>query len=323
MSNELRAHRRGAVYHITNRTYRGELRLTPGEVVNLFAEGCLAQAASRYGVRIIAFVVMGNHFHLIIQVPNHNLHAFMCYFQRELSMRLNLHRGEEGTNFPVRYRSEEIASVEDFENEIVRMLCNPVRARLVGAVEQWPGVSSLGMHRSGQRRRTVRHASRDQAEVMRWDGLTSALERSLHEVTLELSRPPFWDELDDQQVQARIAELVDAEQVRLRNEIEATGERVVGPSRLLGEMYDRRPDAVHWRAYRRVISEDPEYEARYHAWYRQLRRRYRSAARKWRVEGEWGSYPAGTYPPGWLRCLPPSGTSGPPLPWREPRLQAA
>jgi REP element-mobilizing transposase RayT len=320
---EIRSWREGAVYHVFNRTARGELRLTPGELVNLFAEGCLARAARTHGVRLIAFIVMGNHFHLIVELTRPNLDKFMADFQRELSHRLNKARGVEGKNFFKRYRCEEIGLPADFEQEVARMLCNPVRARLVGSAEQWPGVSSLQMHRSGKVRRTVRHASRTHAEAMARSGLTPAQERALEPLELELSPPPFWPELDAQQAQARIAELVDAEEARLREEIDANNERVVGPGRIKKERWDKRPGEVHWRAYRRVICGDPEYEAAYHAWYQASRRQYRKAARAWREDGIWGDYPPGTFPPGWLRCLPMSGRTGPPMPWREPQLQAA
>ena len=323
MSWEIRAFRDEAVYHVTNRTIRGECRLTPDDMVNLFAEGSLAEAARRYGVRIIAFIVMGNHFHLIVQTPRANLDAFMGYFQRELSHRLNAYRGEQGSNFPKRYRCEEIASAADFEAEVARILCNPVRARLVAQAEQWPGASSLQMHSSGTTRRTVRHASRPHAEAVERAGLTPAIKRAMNPVELELSPPPFWPELDDAEVQARIAALVDAEETQLREEIERGNERVVGPSRIVTQPYDRAPDVVHWRAYRRVISKDPEYAADYHDWYRRNRRIYWKAARRWRERGLWGDYPPGTFPPGWLQCLPPSGHAGPPLPWRDVRLRAA
>jgi REP element-mobilizing transposase RayT len=323
MSWEIRMWRAGAVYHITNRTIRGELRLTPGPVINMLAEGCLARAARKYGVRIIVFIIMGNHFHLIVEPTRPNLDKFMGYFQRELSHRLNKSRGEEGKNFEYRYRCEEIGSAEDFEEEVARILCNPVRARLVGEADQWPGASSLQMHRDGDTRRTVPHASRKHAEAMEEAGLTPAIERSLEPLVLELSPPPFWPELDADQAQARIVELVDAEQARLRDEIKANNERVVGPSRIKQEQYDKKPGTVHWRAYRRIISKDPEYAAAYNNWYRKSRRIYWKAARRWREKGEWGHYPPGTFPPGWLRCLPLSDHAGPPMPWRPTRLRAA
>jgi REP element-mobilizing transposase RayT len=163
MGRDIRVFRRGAVYHVTNKTYRGELRLSPDDVVKLFVEGCLAKAAHKHGVRIHFFIVMGNHFHLVVQVPLANLADFMKCFQMELSTRLNRYRGEEDSNFPRRYVPQEIASVDDYCRLLTRVLCNPVRARLVYEAADWPGVSSLAMHRAGQTRRTVRHANRAQA----------------------------------------------------------------------------------------------------------------------------------------------------------------
>lgn len=323
MARDLRFFRNGAVYHVSNRTYRGELRLSPDEFVELFAEGCLAKAARRFGVHIIVFIVMGNHFHLIVQTPLANLHAFMRYFQRELSTRINRLRGVEHSNFPVRYTDEEIGSAEDFAALAAEILCNPVRARLVREAADWPGISSLEMHRDGQTDRTVRHATRSQAAAMREHGLTPELERSLEEIELKLSAPPFWADLDEEQVQQRIAELANVEETRLQDEIDRNNERTRGRHRILDETHRQRPEQVHWRVRGRCISRDAEFEAAFNTWYDDATKTYKRAARKWRMGGAWGDYPPGSFPPGWLRCLPPSSAVGPPLPWHEVRPIAA
>ncbi|MGM0557259.1 MAG: transposase [Myxococcota bacterium] len=323
MARDIRIFRMGAVYHVTNKTYRGELRLSPDEFIELFAAGCLAKAASMYGVRIMTFVVMGNHFHLVLQAPLANLDDFMEYFQRELSTRLNRYRGTSGTNFPERYDAEEIASAEDFCDLAAHILCNPVRARLVYEAAEWPGVSSLALHRAGETSRTVRHATRAQAAAMREHGLTPALERSLETLELELSPPPFWEGLDDDEIQRRIAEAVDAEEARLQDEIDRMNERTRGRNRILDESHCQRPKEVFWRARGRCISRDADWKAAYNVWFDETTQVYRRAATKWRMAGAWGEYPPGTFPPGWLRCLTPSDAVGPPLPWHEPRPMAA
>jgi REP element-mobilizing transposase RayT len=323
MGRDIRLFRKGALYHVTNYTYRGELRLTPDGFVRLFSEGSLAKAAERYGVRIIVFSVMGNHFHLIVQAPLANLDDFMEYFQKELSARLNRLRGVEGTNFPERYVPQEIASEEDFCRLAARILCNPVRARLVYAARDWPGISSLAMHRAGQTRRTVKHCSRRQAASMREHGLPPALARSLGELELVLSPPPFWADLEPEEVQQRIAALADAEEARLQAEIDRGRERTVGRSRILDEHHRDRPEHVHWRPRARCVSRDGEWAAAYDRWFEETTRVFKRAAARWRTFGKWGAYPPGSFPPGWLRCLPPSATAGPPLPWNRTRLVAA
>ncbi|MGM0557037.1 MAG: transposase [Myxococcota bacterium] len=323
MGRDIRLFRKGAVYHVTNYTYRGELRLTPNEFVRLFVEGSLAKAAEKYGVRIMLFSVMGNHFHLIVQVPFANLDDFMEYFQQELSTRLNRFRGVGGTNFPERYVPQEIASEADFCDLAAQILCNPVRARLVYEASDWPGVSSLEMHRAGKTSRTVRHASRRHAAKMRELGMTPALERSLGELELELSPPPFWRDLEPEEVQRRIAELANAEEARLQAEIDRGRERTRGRSRIRDEHHSDRPEEVHWKPRGRCVSRDPQFKAAYNAWFERATRKYKRAAAKWRLFGEWGDYPPGSFPPGWLWCLPPSAEVGPPLPWHRPRSAAA
>ncbi|MGM0557861.1 MAG: transposase [Myxococcota bacterium] len=323
MARDIRIFRKGAVYHVTNYTYRGELRLSPDKFVELFVEGCLAKAAQMYGVHIIVFKVMGNHFHLVVQAPRANLDDFMEYFQKELSARLNRLRGVDGTNFPRRYVPQEIATAEDFCDLVAQILCNPVRERLVYAAADWPGVSSLGMHRAGESSRTVRHASRAQAAKMREHGLTPALERSLERLELKLAPPPFWLELDQAEVHQRIAERVAEEEARLQAEIDRGNERTRGRSRILDEHHRDRPEEVHWRPRGRCVSRDAEFAAEYNAWFDETTRVYKRAAAKWRLFGEWGDYPPGTFPPGWLWCLPPSAEVGPRLPWQKRRRMAA
>lgn len=322
MARDLRIIRKDALYHVTNRCYRGELRLSPDEVVRIFVEGCLARATQRYDVRLIIFVFMGNHFHLLVQTPRANLHAFMLYFQRELSTRLNRFRGERQTNFPERYIHEEIATQEDFEREVARLLCNPVRARLVGSIDDWPGVTSAGMHQTGDTTRTVRHASRAQVSMMSQDGENPDLLRSLESIELRISPPPFWTDLDSAEVQQRIAKLVQAEETRLRNAIEKRGERVRGPSRIKDETH-RDKSAAYWRPRKRYICRDPEMISDYREWHDNTTSAYRRCARKWRNDGKFADYPPGTFPPGWTRCLPPTTGEGPPIPWRPVPAAAA
>lgn len=323
MSKQIRIFRSGAIYRVTNYTYRGELRLTPDDVVQVFVEGCLARAARRCGVRLIVFNVMGNHFHMLVEVPLANLDAFMLYFQRELSTRLNLYRGVSKTNFPERYEHEEVLDVEAFESAVAGILCNPVRARLVYETADWPGVSSVLMHRTGTTRRVVRHTTRAQAAAIREDGLTPELLRSLEEVELALSSPVFWADLEPDEVQARIAELVAVEEARLQHQIDGGRERVRGPSRIRDETHRQRPETVRWRPLRLCVSSDAERAAEYERWYAFTTKVYRRAAKLWRSAGEWGAYPPGTFPPGWLKCLPPEAGAGPPLPWTQPLPTAA
>ncbi len=315
MPHEIRVFRTGAVHHVSTRCYRHELRLTPGPLVNLMVESTLIRAAARCGVQIIVATVMGNHVELVVMTPSDNLDDFMEEFLKELSHRLNRMRGTRHTNFPRRYKSTELGDEETLITRIVHILCNPVRARLVSSVDAWPGFSTIAAHRTGEVTLRSRLPSRREAGELAQREWSPELTAEMDQVETTLARPPIWPELDDAAVHARICARVDAEQARLCEEIKKQNGRVMGRRRIEKEQWDMRPDDVRWRPRRRYAAADPESEDAYDAFYEATRRQYRHAAKRWRRLGTWGEYPPGTFPPGWLRCLPSSSAVGPPLPW--------
>jgi REP element-mobilizing transposase RayT len=315
LKRPLKLLRKGAIYHVTARCYHDELRLTPGPAVNLFAKSTLIRAARRAGTPIYVAMVMGNHVELLVGESARGLNKFGEEFIKELSHRLNRMRGLEHSNFPIRYKSAEVGDPEAAEALIAEILCNPVRARLVYDADDWPGFSTLAAHRAGESGMTSPLPSRRDAATMDEAALdTSALEH-LQTVQTTLEPPPFWTHLDEDEYHARICELVDAEQSRLQDEIKRKNERVVGPNRILMEPWHKRPNDVDWRPDRLCVSSDPSWEREFNEYYERETKRYKKAAKRWRRFGEWGDYPPGSFPPGWLQCLPKSDSIGPPLRW--------
>jgi REP element-mobilizing transposase RayT len=304
---------------VTARTYQNQLRLTPGPLVNQMVESTLIRAAQRCSTRVIVAATMGNHTELVVQTPQDNLDDFMEEYLKELSHRLNRMRGIEHTNFPRRYDSTELGDADTIAQRIAHILCNPVRARLVAKVDAWPGFSTMTAHRTGQTTLRTRLPSRRHAEQLAREGCSPEISAEMKWVETELARPPIWPELDDREVQERICELVDAEEARLRAEIERRNGRVLGRSRVNRERWCDRPDAVRWRKRRRYAAADKTKKDMYESFYEATRRQYRRAARMWRDHRKWGDYPPGTFPPGWQRCLPTSAEVGPMIPWAKIR----
>ena len=337
MSNntDIRIVRADALVHVTNRTARGELLLTPSDAVNAIVFGCLASAAQKYGVQVVVFVVMGNHFHLVLRVPRNNLSEFMEWFTRESSMRLNSMRGTIGhRNFPDRYEPSELVREEDFEQLVGHILTNPVRAGLVETSADWPGLSSLAAHQSGDPVMVGHSVTRGHAKWIDEDDFDDVEERCVVAV-LELAPPPFWDGLDPEEAQRRLAGIVERAEKELHEaarQRKRTGrrrgtrrrrKRPVGPAAILAEKFTYRPDrAILWREVGHITTSDPELAQAFEDYRQDTVRRYRRAARLWRGFGQWGDYPPGTFPPGWVRPLRAS-REGPPLPWWTPPLRAA
>jgi REP element-mobilizing transposase RayT len=106
---------------------------------------CLALAADRTGVRVLAFLAMSNHHHLVVYDPEARLPEFYEHLHKLLAKALN-HRWSRWENFWNTDPTCATLLVEphDVIRKIVYTLANPVREHLVDLARHWPGASSLG-----------------------------------------------------------------------------------------------------------------------------------------------------------------------------------
>ena len=119
----------GAVYHIISRgNYRKELFLhdKTGEAF----ERTIFEAAERCGWKLYAYVIMSNHYHLVIETPEPNLVVGMKWLQSTFATRFNRFRNERGHVFQGRYKSILIDEDRPLLGLIDYVHLNPVRAKL-------------------------------------------------------------------------------------------------------------------------------------------------------------------------------------------------
>tara|TARA_R110002072_G_scaffold141601_3_gene286852 strand:- start:326 stop:1213 length:888 start_codon:yes stop_codon:yes gene_type:complete len=122
----------------------GRFFLRPGGRVNRLIRYLLARYAEEHGIRLHAFVFMGNHFHLILTDTRGLLPRFMGEFDSMLSRVLNRHWGRSGRLWEsTPYRSWRLKSAEDLLQHLVYLAANPVAAWVVREPGDWPGVISL------------------------------------------------------------------------------------------------------------------------------------------------------------------------------------
>ena len=118
----------------------------------------LGETVQRTGWRVHAYVLMSNHYHLLVETPFPNLVRGMTWFQTTCTVRYNARHRVNGHLFAGRYK----ALLVDPESEgyFVTLLnyihLNPVRAGLVpvgeGArVQDYPWNSLCGYYRPGHR----------------------------------------------------------------------------------------------------------------------------------------------------------------------------
>lgn len=150
MGRPLRLQQEDFIYFVTNRCFQEMCVLQPDSPeVERICVGTLVRFAKRYGIDVMAYVFMGNHFHLLLRAIQLNLHVFMKDFQANLTKRINAHRGRTGTLFPQRYASSPVLDEAALEQVFFYILMNPVKAGLVEHPSLWPGGISFGAHTDG------------------------------------------------------------------------------------------------------------------------------------------------------------------------------
>jgi len=126
------------VLHVLN---RGNARATVFHTDGDYA-GCItlmAQGLDRFRLRLYAFTLMPNHFHLVLhpETPA-QLSAFMQWWLTTLVRRQHLQRGTSGHIWQGRFKSIPVQDNEHLLTVLRYVLLNPVRAGLVQAPGEWP-----------------------------------------------------------------------------------------------------------------------------------------------------------------------------------------
>lgn len=137
MSRPLRIEFPGAWYHIMNRGRRGDEIFSAANDFEGFIS-ILSESAELWNVKVAAYCLMTNHYHLLIQTPKGNLSRFMRHLNGVYTQRYNRFHGYDGQLFRGRYKAI-LVEEDDYLLELVRYIHrNPVRAGIVATVEQYP-----------------------------------------------------------------------------------------------------------------------------------------------------------------------------------------
>jgi putative transposase len=128
MARQLRIQYPGAVYHVMARGDRREpiVRSDGDREAFLRAVG---EMCERSGIRVHAYVLMDNHYHLIIETPLGNLVEGVRWLQNTYTRRVNVCHGLWGHVFGGRYRALPIDQQgEYFRRAVDYVHLNPCRA---------------------------------------------------------------------------------------------------------------------------------------------------------------------------------------------------
>ena len=143
MSRPLRIEYPGAWYHVMNRGRRGEKIFYTKEDCEIFLV-LLQEAANLWDVRISAYCLMNNHYHIQVQTPQGNLSRFMRHLNGVYTQRYNRLHGYDGQLFRGRFKSI-IVEEDNYLLELMRYIHrNPLRAGMVENLDDYPWSSHHG-----------------------------------------------------------------------------------------------------------------------------------------------------------------------------------
>lgn len=140
MARPLRIQYKGAWYHVMNRGGARQKIFCSEKDYQLFLD-LLEESVDLWGIRIHAFSLLPNHYHLIIETPHGNLSRAMRHIDGVYTQRFNRHWKRDGHLFRGRYKSL-LVEEDAYLVELLRYIhLNPVRAKLTRKPQNHPWTS--------------------------------------------------------------------------------------------------------------------------------------------------------------------------------------
>lgn len=125
-------------YHITARSNNREFFYLPIlNVWDIMTEK-LSKLQSVHQIKIGAFVLMSNHFHLLILTPNEDIDRVMYFFMKEVTLEIQKCTGRINKIFGGRYKGSMITSYDYLVNVYKYIYRNPIVVGLSERAEYYP-----------------------------------------------------------------------------------------------------------------------------------------------------------------------------------------
>lgn len=130
MARPLRIQYPGAVYHVTCRGNERREIFRDDKDRKTFLE-ILSQSIEIYNIRLYSYILMSNHFHLLIETPLGNLGEFMRHFNITYTSHFNRRHKRVGHLYQGRYKSI-VVDKDEYLSVLSRYIhLNPIRTKQV------------------------------------------------------------------------------------------------------------------------------------------------------------------------------------------------
>ena len=125
-------------YHITSRSNNKEWFYIPTQDVWKYSLELLSQGHNKFEVKLDAFVLMSNHYHMCVYTPQANIDEFMQFFNKNLGTKISRQAGRINRIFGAQYKWNIIRDDNYYQHVIRYIYQNPLRAGLVTKCEDYP-----------------------------------------------------------------------------------------------------------------------------------------------------------------------------------------
>lgn len=136
MPRPKRIHYEGAIYHVTSRGNERRKIVMDDSDREMFLR-VLAETLGHHKVVCHAWVLMDNHYHLLLETPATNLSFAMKHLNGVYTQKFNKRHNRAGHLFQGRYKAI-VVEKDSYLKELCRyVVLNPVRARMVKHPKEW------------------------------------------------------------------------------------------------------------------------------------------------------------------------------------------
>jgi len=124
-------------YHLVGRSNNKEFFDLPLENVWQILTGQLGKLQKQFDLKIAAFVLMNNHFHLLMLTPQEDIDWVMFYFMKDTTKIINKHSGRINRVYGSRYRGCLIDNQHYLLSAYKYIYQNPIRAQLIERAQDY------------------------------------------------------------------------------------------------------------------------------------------------------------------------------------------
>jgi putative transposase len=136
MPRDLRHEVVNAIYHVTQHA-TGDEALFRDPFDRYFFERLLDRTLTIYGLDLIAYCQLDNHYHLLLRLRKATLAAGMQFLNGRYVQGFNERHDRRGTLVRGRYTSTIVETEDHYVNCLVYIAMNPVKAGLCRHPEEW------------------------------------------------------------------------------------------------------------------------------------------------------------------------------------------